>query len=154
MNMKFEAKVRYEKVCERTCRVKMVTEKYLVEAVNFAEAETRIHKEMETFISGEFSVTNINNVNYAEVIQTEGDRWYKGKVSFVSIDEDAGREKKVSHNVLVQADDVKQAFDNIQEAFKDMTVDYTISSVADSSIMDVFFFDMNLEENEEEEAAA
>lgn len=68
MNMKFEAKVRYEKVCERTGRVKMVTEKYLVEAVNFAEAETRIHKEMETFISGEFSVTNINNVNYAEVI--------------------------------------------------------------------------------------
>lgn len=153
MNMKFEAKVRYEKVCERTGRVKMVTEKYLVEAVNFAEAETRIHKEMETFISGEFSVTNINNVNYAEVIQTEGDRWYKGKVSFVSIDENAGREKMVSHNVLVQANDVKQAYDNIQEAFKDMTVDYTIASVADSNIMDVFFFAMDLEENEEEEAA-
>lgn len=153
MNMKFEAKVRYEKVCERTGREKMVTEKYLVEAVNFAEAETRIHKEMEAFISGQFNVTNINNVNYSEVIQTEGDRWYKGKVSFVSIDENAGREKMVSHNVLVQADDVKQAYDNIQEAFKDMTVDYTIASVADSNIMDVFFFDMNLEENQEEEAA-
>ena len=153
MNMKFEAKVRYEKVCEKSGRVKMVTEKYLVEAVNFAEAETRIHKEMEAFISGEFSVTNINNVNYAEVIQTEGDRWYKGKVSFVSIDENAGREKIVSHNVLVQADDVKQAYDNIQEAFKGMTVDYTIASVADSNIMDVFFFYMNLEEKEEEEAA-
>lgn len=153
MNMKFEAKVRYEKVCEKSGRVKMVTEKYLVEAVNFAEAETRIHKEMETFISGEFNVTNINNVNYAEVIQTEGDRWYKGKVSFVSIDENAGREKMVSHNVLVQADDVKQAYDNIQEAFKGMTVDYTIASVADSNIMDVFFFDMGLEESEEEEAA-
>lgn len=153
MNMKFEAKVRYEKVCERTGREKMVTEKYLVEAVNFAEAETRIHKEMEAFISGQFNVTNINNVNYSEVIQTEGDRWYKGKVSFVSIDENAGREKMVSHNVLVQADDVKQAYDNIQEAFKGMTVDYTIASVADSNIMDVFFFDMNLEESEEEEAA-
>lgn len=153
MNMKFEAKVRYEKVCERTGRVKMVTEKYLVEAVNFAEAETRILKEMEAFISGQFSVTNINNVNYSEVIQTEGDRWYKGKVSFVSIDENAGREKMVSHNVLVQANDVKQAYENIQEAFKGMTVDYTIASVADSNIMDVFFFDMNLEESEEEEAA-
>lgn len=151
--MKFEAKVRYEKVCEKSGRVKMVTEKYLVEAVNFAEAETRIHKEMEAFISGQFSVTNINNVNYSEVIQTEGDRWYKGKVSFVSIDENIGREKMVSHNVLVQADDVKQAYENIQEAFKGMTVDYTIASVADSNIMDVFFFDMSLEESEEEEAA-
>lgn len=151
--MKFEAKVRYEKVCERTGSLKVVTEKYLVEAVNFSDAETRMHKEFESLISGEFLVKGISNVNYADIIMGEGDRWYKGKVSFVSIDENAGREKMVSHNVLVQADDVKQAYDNIQEAFKGMTVDYTIASVADSNIMDVFFFDMNLEESEEEEAA-
>ena len=50
---------------------KKVSEAYLIDAVSFTEAETRIYKEMEALISGEFVVTNINKANYAEIFPND-----------------------------------------------------------------------------------
>lgn len=133
----FECKVKYRKVTDSGIE-KTVTEPYLLTAISFTDAESKIHNEMEAFISGEFIVQAIKRANYSEIIKTDGDTWYKGKVTHLSIDEEAGREKKVSSYVLVGADNVDKAFSNINEAFSDMVVDYTIEGIHDSKIMDFF----------------
>ena len=103
---------------------------------------------METMIRGEFHVTGIRKANYAEIFPfDDGDRWFKSKVSFVSVDEEAGKEKKVSNQILVMANDVKDAFDKIHEGMNGMTVDFEINAIAESPILD--FFPYFTEENEE-----
>ena len=47
----FECKIRYEKVAENGMN-KKVTEPYLVDALSFTEAESRIIEEITPFISG------------------------------------------------------------------------------------------------------
>jgi hypothetical protein len=59
----FECKVRYIKVDEKSGKEKKITEPYLVDAVSFTEAESRIHEEMETMIRGDFQVTNIRKAD-------------------------------------------------------------------------------------------
>lgn len=135
----FECKVRYTKIDEKTGKDKKVNEPYLVDAVSFTEAEERIYREMEAYISGEFTVTNIRKANYTDIFPNEdGDRWYKCKVTFMSIDESAGKEKKVANQMLVLASGVKDACDKIEKGLEGMTVDFEIVAVAESPIMDFF----------------
>jgi len=61
----FECKIRYEKIAENGMN-KKVTEPYLVDALSFTEAESRIIEEMTPFISGEFTVSDIKRANYSD----------------------------------------------------------------------------------------
>ena len=54
----FECKIRYEKTMENGMN-KKVTEPYLVDALSFTEAESRIIEEMRPFMNGEYHVTAI-----------------------------------------------------------------------------------------------
>ena len=58
-NIWFECSIRYEKTMESGMN-KKVTEKYLIDALSFTEAEARIIEEITPFISGEFTVVDIN----------------------------------------------------------------------------------------------
>lgn len=137
MSTWFECKVRYQKIDENG-KEKTANEPYLIDAVSFTDAEARINKEMEPYITGEFSVTNIKIANYSEILPDDtGDRWFKSKVTFISIDEEKGKERKSSTYMLVQANNVKEAYDNIQESMNGMTTEYSIPSIAESPIMDV-----------------
>ena len=139
MQSLFECKVRYQKIDEQSGKEKKVTETYLFDATSFTEAESRIYKEMESLISGEFLVNNIRKANYADIFNFEdGDRWYKCKVSFVAVDEEAGKEKKVSNQILVFALDVKDAFDKVHQGMNGSTVDFEVNSIMESPILDFF----------------
>ncbi len=138
----FEVKVKYEKIDEQSGKEKKVTEKYLIDALSFTEAEAKIYKEMESMIRGEFIIMSIARANYTEVFETPGDVWYKAKVSFASIDEKSGKEKKVSNNILCMGDSVDNAYSNINESMGGMTVDFTIDGIADSKIMDFFKYEI------------
>ena len=54
----YECKVKYRKTDE-TGGQKVVTEPYLVDALSYTEAESRINEEMSAYISEEFKITNI-----------------------------------------------------------------------------------------------
>jgi hypothetical protein len=139
LNTWFECKVRYIKVDENTGKEKKVTEPYLVDAVSFTEAESRIHEEMQTMIRGDFQVTNIRKADYSDLFPNfAGDRWYKCKVSHMSVDENAGKEKKVSSQMLVLADNVRDAYDNLMKGLSDMVVDFEVQSITESPLMDIF----------------
>lgn len=134
----FECKVKYTKVDSESGKEKKLTETYLVDAVDFIEAQTRIHKEMESLTSGEFELQSIKRVKYAELVQVDCENiiWYKAKVSFTAVDETSGKEKRTAFNILVTGSNVEEASQNIQNAFKDSMSDYKIEGITDSKIID------------------
>lgn len=81
---------------------KKVTEPYLVDALSFTEAESRIIEEITPFITGEFTVSDIKRANYSELFPCEedaADRWFKCKLYFITIDEKAEQRKNSSQHV-------------------------------------------------------
>ncbi len=87
MALWIETKVRFDKTMENGT-VKKVTEPYLVDALSFTEAEARIIEEVTPFISGDFDVNAVKKSNIAEIFRDDsGDKWYKVKVAFITIDE-------------------------------------------------------------------
>lgn len=134
----FECKVRYDKMLESGMQ-KTVTEPYLVDALSFTEAEARILEEMKPFISGEFTVSDIKRVKFTESFFNEtGDRYYKAKLYFITLDEKSGSEKKTAINMLVQASELKEAVEIVETEMKKTMIDYTIAAVTETAIMDVF----------------
>ena len=135
----FECKVKYQKVDENG-KQKGVAENYMVDAVSFTDAEARITKEMEQYAGlGEFVVASIKTTNYTEIIPNEsGDRWFKCKAVFISFDEKSGKERRSSSNMLVQATDVKDAYEVLSKALSTTMADFTIPAINESSITDIF----------------
>ncbi len=137
----YECKVKFRKLDETTGKAKMKTEAFLVDAISYTEAESRITQEMSAYLtdSDEIKITNIKVANYAEIHPFENsDRWFRSKVSLIAFDEESGKERKTNLYLLVQANDVKEAFDNTTVVMKDTMGDYTIPSISESLIMDVF----------------
>jgi hypothetical protein len=138
MNTWFECTAKYIKMDENG-REKKASETYLLDAISFTEAESRIYKELQTMVSGEFMVTKIAKTRISEIIPSEkGDRWYKARVAFITVDEESGKEKRVAQFILVFSESVKDAYDQIIEAMHGMMADFEISGINESTIMDVF----------------
>ena len=136
--MWYECKVKYRKT-DDTGNQKVTTEAYLVDALSYTEAESRINEEMAAYISEEFKITTIKVANFAEIHPFENtDRWFKSKVSLLAYDEESGKERKTNMYLLIQANDVKEAFDNTVHVMKGTMGDYTIPAISESPIMDVF----------------
>ena len=134
----FECKIKYEKTAEEGKIVK-VNEAYLVDALSFTEAEARIIEEMRPFISGEFTVANIRRARINEMFfSEEGDRWYRSKVNYITLDEEKGAEKRVAVTMMIQACTVKEAWDVLTEGMKGSMADYEVASIVETSIIDVY----------------
>ena len=134
----FECKVKYRKTHD-TGEQKVVSETYLLDAVSYTEAEQRMNEEMITLTSEEFQIMNIKVANFAEVHPFENsDRWFKSKVALVAVDEESGKERKTNVYMLIQANDLKEAYDNTITAMKGTMGDYTIPAISESPILDVF----------------
>jgi chlorite dismutase len=148
----FECKVRYDKMLDTGVQ-KTVTEPYLVDALSFTEAEAKIIKEMEPFMSGEFTVSDIKRVKYTDTFFNDrGDRYYKAKLYYITLDEKSGAEKKTAVNVLVQASELKEAVEIIETEMNKTMIDYVIASVVETALMDVFpYTDEEVIKEKEEE---
>ncbi len=130
---------------------KTVTEPYLVDALSFTEAEARIIEEIKPFISGEFSVSDIKRVKYSDSFFNEtGDRYYKARLHFITLDEKSGAEKKTAVNMLVQASELKEAVEIVETEMKKTMIDYAFASVTETAIMDVFPYTGEKASKEEE----
>lgn len=138
MALWFECKVRYDRMIENGS-VKKVNEPYLVDALSFTEAETRIIEKMTPYISGDFSISAVKKTKISEIFFDEnGDRFYMTKVNFITLDEKTGVEKKSSSFILVQASDFAGALKRFEEGMKGTMADYEIASIAETPLMDVF----------------
>lgn len=136
----FICKIRYEKVMEDGLQ-KKVTEQYVVDALSFTEAEARIIEEMSQYISGQFDVVEIDRCVFKEVFFSDedtADKWYKSKVHFITIDEKTDKEKRTAVYYLVHGSSLENARKNIDEVMGGTMIDYVISGVNETKIMDVF----------------
>lgn len=123
--------------------LKTVTEPYLVDALSFTEAEARITEEMQPYISGEFSVSAVRRINLSDIFYNQaGDKWYKVKTNFITIDEKTAVEKKTATFQLVQASEFSNALTVFMEGMKDTMADFEIASITETALMDVFSADL------------
>lgn len=135
-----ECSVRYERQGENGMETK-VTELYVVEALSFGDAEESITREMSSYVSGTFEVKNINPAAYGEIFFSDSptdDKWYKTKLSFITIDEKTEKEKRTTVSFLVQASNFNGALKNIEEGMKSSLIDYVVANISETKIMDVF----------------
>lgn len=135
----FECGIRYEKTLENGMQ-KKVTELYIVDALSFTEAESRIIGEMECFISGEFAVVSEKITNYSELVAGPGDKWYKVKINLITLDEKTMSEKKSPVYMLVQASDIDDARKRLNEHMRGTMADWVCEAVQETKIMDVFLY--------------
>lgn len=124
---------------------KKVTEQYLVDALSFTEAEARTIEEMKPFITGEFTVSAVGRARLSESFLGEGDRYYKAKLNYITLDEKSGQEKKTAVYVLVQADNFEQSLKKLNEGMKGTISDYEIVSITETAILDVFEWNNNID---------
>ena len=138
MNNWYECRVKFEKVLENGTQ-KKVTEVYLVDAMSFTEAENRIIEEMTPYISAEFEVTAVKKDRISEMfIDPDGDKWYRAKVMFITLDEKSGAEKKSASIMLIQAKDFQTAIKNLENGMKGTMSDWEINTLSETVIMDVY----------------
>ena len=141
MHTYFETTVKFEKTAEEGKIVK-VSQKNLVDALSFTEAEARIIKEMQPFISGEFRVAGIVPKRINEIFYNEnGDKWFRAKVNFITLDEEKGVERKSPTTMLVQAYDIKKAREGLVEGIKGSMADYEVESITETKIVEVFKYE-------------
>ena len=140
INKYFEVKVKMQKTQEDGTQ-KKVTEQYVVEAVTFGEAERRITECLKPYIEGEFDVTDIKIAGYVQIVSGDenADKYFKAKVSFLTLDETTGKEKKTSELYLVQSETLESTESDVSHYLNDSNT--TISSISETSILDVFTLD-------------
>lgn len=136
----FQCKVTHDKTLENGL-IKKATDTYLVDAQSFTEAESRFMEEIEPFMSGDFEVADIKKAKIAELFESEDlndDRWFRAKVAFITIDEKKEVEKRTRQNMLIQAKDLRVALANLDKHMKGTLADWTIESITETPIIDVF----------------
>lgn len=98
------------------------------ECVTFEEAEQKALEED----CGE--IKSISQINYEEAFPFDECKfWFKAVLTYADLD--TGKEK--GHPVLVQADTVKMAQENIAISMKDSVADWGIKSIQLTTILDV-----------------
>ena len=141
---------------------KKVTEQYVVQdCLGLSESESRMAEYIAPYASGEFEVTSSRVAPYHEIVHdrfgivsgadgqaqkllgmnrnasTDPDRWYRVKVSLITLDEKSGRERRTARNLLVNACSVNAAHDVTVEHMKGCLSDYEIGNIDETKIMDV-----------------
>ena len=135
----FECKVQYEKFMENGIQ-KKVTELYIVEALSFTEAESRIIEDMSVYINGEYEVKDIKKAKYKEIWfsdDTNADRFYQAKIQFITLDEKTKKEKRSNFVYLVQAATLNGAIKGIDEFMGGTMSDYASVEAKETKILDV-----------------
>ncbi len=140
-------KIRYQKEDE-TGKLKTISEAYLVDAISYTESEARLYKQIVTGAT-DFSVASITRMRLADLFAyEEGEKWFKCKIVYFSVDEKSGKEKKVVNYMLVNADGIEQALERITESMRNMLIPYETTDINLTPILDVFPY--SAEEAQEE----
>lgn len=160
----YECKVILDRTMENGM-TKKVTEKYIVaDCLSLSESESRMAACIAPFASGDFEVISSRVAPYHEIVydkfgilsqadgevqkllgqnrnaSTDPDRWYRVKISFITLDEKSGREKRTAQNLLVNACSVNAAHDVTVEHMKGCVSDYEIGNIDETKILDVIPF--------------
>lgn len=135
----FECKVRYQKEVADG-KIQKRNDVYLIEAISFSDAETRVIEEVKPFVfmGQDVDIKTIRKVSFNEILPNpQGHFWFKAKVVLTTIDESAGKEKKIATNILVQEVDIQGAYEAVEKLMKNSITDYEITNLQVTDIIDV-----------------
>ena len=136
----YETGVKYQKMQEDGTE-KVVTERYVVDALSFTEAEETIIDEMSVYVSGEMTVNNLGKSAFGEIFFSDvddDDKWYRAKLQFITIDDKSDKEKHTNVVYLVQAKSLARALRYIDEVMGKTMIDYDVVGINETKIYDVF----------------
>lgn len=147
MNQWFSIKIAYHKEVEGG-KIQKLTEQYLFDALTYGEVEQRVGEELAASIRFEFNLVNISKINIHDVFYFEqGDKWYKCKLAFAELDEQTGKERKVTQNMLVYAFSVEEAYVQLNQALSQNGLKFfEINAVELTKIADVFEYGKSVEQ--------
>ena len=98
-------------------------------------------KELKTRVRGGIEIKNINPAPYKEVFfseDEEDDKWFKVKLSFITLDEETGSEKRTNVTYLVQAANLEVALSNVNNVMDKSMEEFTMANIAETKVMEVF----------------
>ena len=140
LNVWFECTVAIDQMQEDGI-TKAVTQKYLVDALSFKEAEDRIIEEVAPFTNGTLDVKAVKRVRVSELFENTSeaaDKWYRIKIVLVTIDEKTCKEKETPNVIMVQSASFADALADFNNGMKGSLADYRIVSITETKILDVF----------------
>lgn len=138
MKIWFQCKIKYQKEDENG-RLKNITEPYLVDAVSYTEAEARIYQELGSVIRGDFEVTSITKSKISDIFHYDDtETWYKCKVTYIAADDNSGKEKKVTNQMLVSAMDLRQACERLLESLQGLLITFDVVEIQQSPLVEIF----------------
>ena len=158
----FESVVKYDKLSDTGEPVK-VTELYLLTGEDCTDVEQKILADIAPFVMSGSEVTSIKVSKYIEFIpentlishvrsvvdnviemgsmEKVQTRYYGAKLSFITLDELSGKEKKTSVNYVVQAVSVEAANKTLTLFMQQSMGDYVVNNIVETKIVDVLLFD-------------
>ena len=132
----YEIKVKYDHQVIEDNKKPNKPETYLVEGITCADVEQRLIDYLKPFISGDWEVLSCKRSQFYELIPSpEGDKWYKGRVEMITIEE-SGKETRKPTTFYVQASNITEANKSLHQALSNL--DCEVIGVTRSSILEVF----------------
>ena len=121
--------------------IKKESEQYLVDAMSFTETEARVIREVGESVR-ELYFDSIAHSPIQEVVSYgDTDLWFKCKVVYKDVDPDSGKEKKTTLYILVNANDVNEAYDRCKDHLKSMLVPFEIPKVEETAICEIYQYE-------------
>jgi hypothetical protein len=119
-------------------QMKNIAEVYLVAAVSFTDAETRIYELVADSIP-DFKICTINEVKISDIFDAaQSEKYYMAKVVFENFDAIKDKTKRFVSNMLVAANDIADAWNIIQDKLKAMLIPYDIEKIGLTPIIAIY----------------
>lgn len=120
--------------------VKKKTERYVVEALDCIEAQSRVIEEQEGFLcpGGEMEIVAVSLTMLQDVYGQESDVYYKAKVAIITIDERTAKEKETNTLYLINADDFDEAKRILQTEIDKWAVDAVIKDISETKYLELY----------------
>ena len=141
----FQVKIKFQQVAEGD-KVVNVTEAYLFDAVSYTDAETRGYQYLANGRQ-DFQLFSITKMKLVEVFtqEVEEDFWFKCRVQYIIFDEKTKTEKKTAVMMLMNAKDIKHAYESLKERLGSVE-DYIISDINVTKILEVIPYEQTPEQ--------
>lgn len=140
--MLFEVGVRMERTLENGAQAK-VLEQFVVDALSFTEAETRIISEVGAY-GTDIEVVTMKRSRCTELVgDGSKEKWFKAKVNYITVNEKTGKERKTPYYYFVNAETIADAKSTVDDFFRGTIIDYSIATLDETKVLDVFRHDLN-----------
>jgi hypothetical protein len=132
----FQAKIKFVQEDEKGV-ARNINQVYLFDAVSYTDAEARAYQHLAAEVP-DFQLTGLTKMKLNEVFfeENSSEIWFKCKVSYIIFDEKSQKDKKVPYVFLLNAHNIKDAYD-ILEGKLGSVQDYIITDIGATKILDV-----------------